>query len=211
MVEDWRDIVARVAGKLRPQDAAAVREWETEQERLRLASALRTMDLPDRILADLDSPDLDPDRHPIPAIKDALVEGQRMVLLAGTAGTGKTVAAAWIVHRLPGAYFLRLTRYLALESSHKTAWEAERASLRSALVIDEIGEEEDWQRGKVDQLLAVRYDMASSATTICTSNLTISAFRERYGERIASRFRDPRYCAIIMCRAQVRPQRKGKR
>lgn len=210
MSEDWRDIVTQVANKLSPKDDEVVRKWEADRERMRLESALRCADIPKRVLRDLQSQSFDCTKHPIPKIQKHIAKGQRMVLLLGAAGTGKTVGATWVIHHLPGAYFIRMTHYIALSHNHKTAWDAERASLRSALVVDEIGEEQDWERGSVDQLLAARYDMLPDCTTLCTSNLTPSDFGERYGERILSRFRDPRYCAVIACQNAIRPQRRGK-
>jgi len=209
MNEDWRNAVADVMRRLSPADDTTVRRWEDEQERLRLDSALRLMDLPPRIADDMASPTLNTEREPIPSIARAIEAGQRMILLAGLAGTGKTVAAVWIVHRMRGAYFIRIPYLLELGENHKTAWNAERALLRSALVLDEVGEELDWQRGKVDQILAVRYDMAANCVTVVTTNLELNAFAQRYGERIASRFRDPRYCVIIPCLDVIRP-RRGK-
>jgi DNA replication protein DnaC len=206
--DEWKivaeDIVRRISA---PAHDAAVRQWEKRQAELQYESRIREADIPSMLVDDITSPTLDLDRHPTPAIDQALKGGQRMILLTGTPGTGKTVAATCAVLRFRGAYFLRVPDYLAMIQSYQTRWNAERASLRSALVLDELGEEQDRHRPEVDSLLSFRYSVAANHVTITTTNLTTSAFREAYGERIVSRFRDPRYCVIISCKDTIRPRR----
>lgn len=210
--DGWKAIADELLAKMGgPADDAAVHAWQAKQDALARKSRLREADVPGVVLADVESPNLDTTRHPIPALIKAIDAGQRMVLLTGLPGSGKTVAAVFAVQHFPGAYFARVPDLLALQWSAKTRWQAERATLRSALVLDELGEEADHKRAEVDQLLSGRYNLATSCITICTTNLRTSEFRDAYGERIVSRFRDPRYCAIIACKDTLRPRRGKQR
>jgi len=209
--DEWKDFARRFAATMPPPASdEAVRQWEQTQARLEYESRLRSADLPPVLAADLQSPDLDRSRHPIPALRESIAAGRRMVLLTGVPGTGKTVAAICVALEHRGAYFIRVSNYLALAQSYQTQWQAEKATLRSALVLDDLGEEADHYRAAVDSLLSGRYNLAPDCITIVTSNLTNREFADAYGERIVSRFRDPRHCAVIPCRAVIRPRRQSK-
>lgn len=208
MNDDWKTIAREALTKInRPQDAEKVREWELKQRQLERASNMRSGEFPRVLTEDLNNPRLDTRRHPIPAIEKCIAAGQRMILLAGPPGTGKTVAAGYVICGMRGAQFLRAIDYATWAQSYKTQWQAEKAAMRSALLLDELGEEDDYHRPRIDHLLSGRYNDATACTTIVTTNMQVKAFGEAYGERIVSRFRDPRYCSIIACRDTVRPRR----
>lgn len=133
---------------------------------------------------------------------------KRFLLLLGTVGTGKTVAAAWVlgeqiarerVHvaptgpipgrREPGLFaraatFSRLSAYNADDRE----W-FERMCECGVLVLDDLAAESLSQVGAamLDELLDRRY--GARLRTVITSNLSKDAFLLRLGDRAADRMR----------------------
>lgn len=126
--------------------------------------------------------------------------GKSFCVLSGGAGAGKTVAAVHaMAHRVlldrretQTALFVRATECARLglydDGSKELIGQMHAAGL---LVVDDLGAEfmsegGVW-RGLLDELVDVRY--GARAQTIFTTNLDTTAFRERYGERVADRIR----------------------
>lgn len=124
-------------------------------------------------------------------------------VLAGPLGTGKTVAASYVLaHGRPPrtvgswrSHEQPLFRHVGnLTSSCTLLGDAdarEREVLRRAkiLVVDDLGAEED-RRGfhpYLDWLINARY--GASGWTVLTTNLPMESFRHRYGERIYDRLK----------------------
>jgi DNA replication protein DnaC len=131
-----------------------------------------------------------------------------MLLLLGKVGCGKTVAACWAIlknyryrtvyMRIPGdmppqKYWLGATFVSLAELASASLWDPEDRALRdrcdatSLLILDDMGLERGDGAAAVTQLLTSRE--AGKRRTILTSNLSLSAFAERYGERVTDRIR----------------------
>lgn len=110
------------------------------------------------------------------------------LLLLGSPGAGKTIAAAAALVR--GGVFRRAVELSRLSSfdreDQRTFLDACRVRL---LVLDDLGSEmlHDGWRPMLDELIDIRY--GDRLKTIITSNLDTQTFKARYGERIADRIR----------------------
>lgn len=145
-----------------------------------------------------------------------LEAGKTFLVLAGGAGCGKTVAAVHAMAKrllldrredVP-ALFMRASECARLglysDDDKRTTYQMHGASL---LVVDDLGAEfmaegGVW-RGLMDELIDVRY--GDRLPTILTTNLSVDAFKERYGERVADRIRHAgvvRGCGNVSRRAR---------
>jgi DNA replication protein DnaC len=138
------------------------------------------------------------------AVRALLASDQRILVLSGPKGCGKTTAAAWMVAqdisvRMPGGgeegrapepQFLDVSK-LARLSRYK-AEEVEPIEECSLLVIDDLGMEYADEKGSflatLDGVFNARY--AAGLYTVITTNLPSKTFKERYGERLADRIRE---------------------
>lgn len=118
------------------------------------------------------------------------VGDKHILVLAGPAGVGKSVAAAWLVSTFLRSLFIDQSR-LVRRSRYS---EGDMAPLEDAtlLAIDDLGSEYVDGKGSflatVDGLLNARY--AEERPTVITTNLGAARFASRYGERIADRIRE---------------------
>ena len=126
----------------------------------------------------------------------------RGILFMGNSGLGKTFLLQAIAHRVAERGFLPLyiSAYRLFEITRKAYFEndsEQMARLINAplLLIDDLGTEPLMANITITQLfnLLNERQMARQHTVI-SSNFTISALKERYTERIASRLLDERNC-----------------
>lgn len=124
------------------------------------------------------------------AILDAW-NGRGVITLAGGVGVGKTVAAVWWLAQRGGSApaFIRATSLEAAgryDKAMRDVW-----TKASALVLDDLGSEYADSKGNSMVVLDEIVDLFNSERRplIVTTNTTAAAFKERYGERIASRVR----------------------
>ncbi len=115
------------------------------------------------------------------------------LLLLGTRGNGKSVAAGWLVQqalaRGESAEWLRAQEVEALRGAraHELRARCRRIDL---LVIDDYGDEPDSQPWKawLRDVLGARY--SNVLRTVITSNLDRQHFKGRVGVRLTDRFRE---------------------
>lgn len=134
-----------------------------------------------------------------------------ILLLAGGVGIGKTLAAAWGLHRWgmdeknwdPEPYgkflrgqglFITAGRYLELDRYNREhAEEMELVRRARFLVLDDVGVEALDEKGfgpaRIDSLVDERY-CDRGVTTIVTTNLSQKTFKARYGARVMDRLRE---------------------
>lgn len=134
-------------------------------------------------------------------LTDALRQSLRddaILVLAGAPGRGKSVAAcAWLV-AVQGS-----VRWVSAGSLSRGIAYDEEAFQRLArvgrLVIDDVGTEYQDQKDRYlatfGELLDARF--GNKRATLLTTNLTPEVFKERYGERMASRLNEDG--AFIVC------------
>lgn len=139
-------------------------------------------------------------------VREWLAHAGTFLLLLGKAGAGKTVAAAWVLGRARRAWSEGGVERWAYDRDAGLCVHAgeladavfagderllRRARVVPWLVIDDLGVEYSDQAGRwlgaFDRILNVRHE--HRRRTVLTSNATPEAFRQRYGERIASRLR----------------------
>jgi len=203
-VVDYMALLDRMLGadprrEARWKQEALVNERHAE-DRARAADARdhAARCIPARLDAALKSPLKD--TQPLTAVRQWLEDGaSAMLVMSGTKGCGKSVAAAWaIANGRSGARFVRVSE-LARVSVYREdeIGPFERAPL---LAIDDLGTEYADKNGMfltlLDGLLDARY--AEMRPTIITTNLAMPAFCSRYGERVADRIRDGKF---VQCTA----------
>jgi DNA replication protein DnaC len=121
------------------------------------------------------------------AVDRWLASGKRLLLLAGSFGTGKTVAAGYAIKRHPGRWMHASEIAKAAGFKH----EDRMAELQNArlLVIDEVGGEfndaSGWGRAALTTLLLTRY--AEKRLTVMTSNLDAKAWKAYADPRMLDR------------------------
>lgn len=119
-------------------------------------------------------------------------EGRRartMQALLGQTGRGKTLAAAWLLARMGGAYVTaeRMRRLMAsYVPRHQNDFE--KLAATRVLVIDDVGFELDAPSaaGTLFEIVNHRQGLANG-WTIITGNLSVGDFSDRYGERTIRR------------------------
>ncbi len=114
-----------------------------------------------------------------------------LLAIAGPVGVGKTVMACWWSWQLKWpAVFVRSTEIAA--ASRYDADQRAKWMDASHLIVDDLGSEYLDPKGSLlvdlDELVDVFY--ADKRHLIITTNCTKSVFKERYGARIADRFRE---------------------
>lgn len=105
--------------------------------------------------------------------------------LLGATGRGKTVAGAWLVARLGGAYVTAEALRRAYTGHWRDRQKFERLTSTRVVVLDDVGTEaeEESARACMFELINLR----SRGWTLLTSNLSREEFDERYDDRTLGR------------------------
>ena len=168
---------------------------ELRRSQARIRATLMSARAPERCIREiLDIPD---DTSATEAVKTLMASDKMFLLLSGSPGCGKTLAACMAL-REPYGMFARaveVSRFSLFDRADRDAFD----SLKRArvLVLDDLGAEmlHDGWRPALDELIDVRY--GAMRKTILTTNLPptsedeakVASFRGRYGSRIADRIR----------------------
>ncbi len=182
--EQWAAHDARIAAQ-RERDEAEERERGLRAQRARFEEA----GFPRRALDAAGAAD-----ESLAAIKRVAgwkPDAESVLVLAGTPGCGKTVAATWwALHWSRPSVFLRSTTFAAssrYDADRRNGW------LRAeALVLDDLGTEYADTKGNyivdLDELVDTFY--GDRRPLLITTNLDDKAFKDRYGARIIDRIRE---------------------
>lgn len=125
------------------------------------------------------------------AAREWMSTGGGTLLLAGSPGTGKTVAATWCVREVcqggEVGYFRRATEIARLSSFDSGAEEIDRLRDCALLVVDDLGSENmtGHARGLLFEILDHRHE--SYLRTVITTNLKRAEIREKLGDRLIDR------------------------
>ena len=182
--EEWAAHDARVAANL-ARSAAGDRSTRDAERR----DALLDAGFPRRALDEEST--ADESKSAIARVRDWLEAPEGVLVIAGTRGCGKTVAATWWAMRIAAlAVFVRAATFAAssrYDRDERAVW------LKApALVLDDLGMEFLDAKGSflvdLDELIDVFY--SDRKPLLVTTNCKREVFRERYGERIADRIRE---------------------
>lgn len=122
-------------------------------------------------------------------LQQAMMQGARIIVLAGPCGVGKSVAAAWwLFGRLAEGRNGKWTTAQTLVQSSMFDSDLQQRLL-GPLVLDDIGAETGDKAGhwgaRLDSIVDQHY--ATKQPMVMTTNLSAADFRERYGVRIWDR------------------------
>ena len=128
----------------------------------------------------------------------------RDMLLTGSTGLGKTFLLRAMADRLieRDINVLIISAYKMLEILRKSYFENDNSAMElmdaDVLMIDDLGSEPLMQNVTVEQLFNLLNERQNRGlSTIISTNLEMTKFRERYTERIASRLGDNLHCKVI--------------
>ncbi len=188
------DVAVEYAGLI----AEAERRAKAE-EAIRYAEANRKRDVDmvrrmagDRIADNIQAPR---EEAPLIAARQWLASEDWCLSLYGTAGNGKTFAAAWAVLQStfrPVVWLHSPSACARPLYGPEALANCERAQKAPLFVLDEFGAEmasAGWQTW-LEAVLGVRY--ARKLKTIITSNLNAEGYKARLGERLTDRVREGR-------------------
>lgn len=129
----------------------------------------------------------------------------RDLLLMGRSGLGKTFLLQCIAHRVAERGYLPTytSAYRLFETARRAYMENNSdilSSLMNAplLLIDDLGTEPLMSNVTITQLFNLLNErQLAGRHTVISTNLTMSELRDRYTERVTSRFLDPTGCARL--------------
>jgi DNA replication protein DnaC len=166
-------------------------EATTRQHESRMPDRLRELGVPDTAIRALET------WSDTPAWQQAgkfLEADTQFLVMLGTVGTGKTVAAArvlaWALRQNMECHFLRATT-LARLSGYEDKSFFDRLCWAPVVVLDDYGTEHlhGFAQSLFNEWLDCRYARASHRTVI-TANLQLEEFKGRIGERAVDRIRE---------------------
>jgi DNA replication protein DnaC len=195
--EQWAAYDARIAADYGAQvksypvelEAFRARERARREKRRRTQMLEEPYEWPRRPVENADTAD---DSHAtIVAVKAWAATGESLLVLGGTAGCGKTTAAAyWSLMEDWPAMFLKASRFAT--TSRYGSEERARWSKAERLVLDDLGAEYLDAKGSfmvdLDELVDAFY--SDRRRMLITTNCTPTEFKQRYGERVADRIRE---------------------
>lgn len=181
---EWAEHDARVERKRLEEEATQKTAAENKRRRDFTANGFTVRALDAALVADESKPAL-------VRVRSWAPENESVLVLSGSAGCGKTVAATWWAwHRAPYARFLRSTTFAA--SSRYNHEQRDEWLNASALVLDDLGTEYVDAKGNfqvdLDELIDTYY--GDRKPLIITTNCTPADFKTRYGSRVVDRVRE---------------------
>jgi DNA replication protein DnaC len=179
--EEWVEHDARVAADIANRQSSGLAK--------RKADELAKAGFPRRAIDKLDN--IERSRALIARMTTWDPKVENVLVMAGTRGSGKTVAATWWASRRDHVpTFVRASTFAAssrYDRDERSTWLA-----AGALVMDDLGAEYLDAKGSfivdLDELIDVFY--GDRKPLLITTNCTKDAFRERYGARIVDRIRE---------------------
>lgn len=182
--EQWAEHDAKIAA-IRADEATA----EVDRAFKRKRSALLTAGFPRRAVEAADAADIT--ASAIARVRDWKPADENVLVLSGSPGCGKTVAATWWALRQEWApAFLRSTAFAAssrYDNEKRGEWQDAQS-----LVLDDLGTEYADTKGNflvdLDELIDTYY--GNRRPLLITTNCTADDFKKRYGSRIVDRLRE---------------------
>jgi DNA replication protein DnaC len=182
--DDWAAHDARIGAERSRQESADRDRCDANRRAALIAAGFPRRALDESAIAD-------ESKSAIARVKTWIAAPQGVLVLAGSKGCGKTVAATWWATRIASpAVFVRAATFAASSRYNRD----ERATWlgAAALVLDDLGMEFLDSKGSflvdLDELIDVFY--ADYKPLLITTNSKADVFRERYGERIVDRIRE---------------------
>jgi len=191
---DFVPVFDAVAKSWEERDREIAEEREERERKLAAEARVRWNEnmiragVPGRRLEEALAADVDLEAPAIKAL-DSWSEDRNILVIAGPIGVGKTIAAVLWLQANGGRrpLFMRASAFEArgrYDHDTRQAWERS-----TGFVLDDLGVEYTDARGNFAALLDELVDLYTGghAGLVITTNLDASKFRERYGERVASR------------------------
>lgn len=125
-----------------------------------------------------------------------------MLILSGSVGSGKTVAATWAIAQRHGGFFVHAPDLHRV--THPTWTEKENGARAinvesSMIVLDDLGTESDPKEARwADAFLKFMDARSGGQRTVITTNLPAGELLSRYGDRVADRLQAS--ASIVECR-----------
>lgn len=164
---------------------------ETEQrERDRLAAWSERNRIPTRVSRALGAPQ---ENRALTTALDWLKQPKPWLVLMGSTGVGKSVAAAAALHRCfqqgSSVAWVEAAEVATSAGGFNGQERADKLKAVDVLVVDDVGTDQtnDWALGILRGILQHRHE--EQLRTIITTNLNGSDFRAHVGQRVADRIR----------------------
>lgn len=192
--EEWAERDRKIAEQREKEEQAKL-DAERETWRARLVE----WGVPVKDVERISGPtDLDP-TGALKVAQDSHEKEQRIVVISGPVGCGKTTAAAWwLSQEGPRSPYLKVHSplFIPVYKLERVSRYDEKAMARieraRRLVIDDLGAEYLDQKNAfvtfLRGLIDARYN--NCLPLLVSTNLTADEFKERYGERVVDRLRE---------------------
>lgn len=200
-----RDVLRRVANaspdtwhaEAKAHTDALQAAAEERAERLDRARRLRECELPvpDEDIAMIVRGSLDDSYRPLIAVKALLAQrdsghlSRPYLILVGTTGVGKTLAAGYAIASRDGVAYIRANELIAISSSRDRTDKERLAFVRRApiAIVDEAGTELDPKRWRIASFELVDSRQGQRRATIFAGNVTAKEFAAALDKRAVSR------------------------
>lgn len=182
--EQWAEHDAKIAAARAQHDAE-----EQDRALKRTREAVVAAGFPRRAVEAADAADVT--AAAITRVREWKCAVENVLVLSGSPGCGKTVAATWWALRQSWApVFMRATAFAAssrYDDEKRSTWHDAQS-----LVLDDLGTEYADTKGNflvdLDELIDTYY--GSRKPLLITTNCTADDFKKRYGARIVDRLRE---------------------
>ena len=144
-------------------------------------------------------------------MRSALACHERLIVVCGLIGTGKTIAACRCLGEQEQGLYIKARSFAAWSAKmREDRWRVDAVIEQPFIVLDELAMEDERDRGKIEELLHERYEQ--KRITIALANKSPREVLDIYGERVARRVfaKGRRIVAdVVLCPGELKRQGKA--